>query len=518
MDKDLKWIKKHYGEEMMHLCRELFPRLLETEGMLPKILSEHFSYNRTLARDIKNDEMVDDFKSYIFSLIDVEVSNNKVGEHKTAVELLDEAGYILYPECTTEDDIQSFRHYYAPEEALCTFKGRRLNYCRVWFAVKKNVDEIRREDFTTPRRQDEYGTSVISIQFTKSGSSTLSIKNRYNHTVNNPDNTFNSNLDNIIDGLTDAFYRDYGVKDSLLIPRYEFELVDYINYNGKYYKYIHEINNIYYCDNNIIIDISHGEVKQLPNSQMLVDYFIFDMQNKTISLYDDIIDDSFTTGFDKIVDIKFSDNQFTIKVEDGDDVIIKINDDREIVSIENNNIIEVANNFLANNTRLSELNLPNLSSCGDRFLSSNRDLKTLSLPQLSICGDNFLFGNRILSELILPQLTTCGSNFLFLNGDLRELTLESIRSCGSSFLSNNEELVELNLPALEKCGNYFLRTNRELSKLDLHSLRTCGDFFMEGNRSVTELNLPSLDYHEWNFLCNHPDREKFLEQIDNHSV
>ena len=29
MNEDLKIIKKHYGEKMMHLCRELFPTLLQ---------------------------------------------------------------------------------------------------------------------------------------------------------------------------------------------------------------------------------------------------------------------------------------------------------------------------------------------------------------------------------------------------------------------------------------------------------------------------------------------------------
>ena len=29
---DLKLIKKHYGEKMAHLCRDLFPTLLEEEG------------------------------------------------------------------------------------------------------------------------------------------------------------------------------------------------------------------------------------------------------------------------------------------------------------------------------------------------------------------------------------------------------------------------------------------------------------------------------------------------------
>lgn len=73
---------------------------------------------------------------------------------------------------------------------MCTFQGDRLNRCRVFFAVKKDVDSIKREDFKNPEREDLYGTSVISIQFTKDGSNTLSIKNRYNHRVINPDATF----------------------------------------------------------------------------------------------------------------------------------------------------------------------------------------------------------------------------------------------------------------------------------------------------------------------------------------
>ena len=87
-----------------------------------------------------------------------------------------EAGYVLV-ECYNEEDIQKFRKYYAPGEELCTFKGGRLNSCRVFFAVKKNVLDIKREDFKKPKREDEYGTSVISIQFTKDETNTLSIKN-----------------------------------------------------------------------------------------------------------------------------------------------------------------------------------------------------------------------------------------------------------------------------------------------------------------------------------------------------
>ena len=45
---------------------------------------------------------------------------------------------------------------------------------------------------------------MISIQIDKVNNY-VSIKNRYNHTVENPDCTFNNNLDNIIPGLIKSF-------------------------------------------------------------------------------------------------------------------------------------------------------------------------------------------------------------------------------------------------------------------------------------------------------------------------
>ena len=38
---DLIKIKKYYGENMMHLCRRLFPTLIE-ENILFNLLEEHF--------------------------------------------------------------------------------------------------------------------------------------------------------------------------------------------------------------------------------------------------------------------------------------------------------------------------------------------------------------------------------------------------------------------------------------------------------------------------------------------
>lgn len=55
LTKELKKIKKEYGENFMKLCRNLFPTLLETEGCLYKILNLTFAGNsRTLYDDIIN--------------------------------------------------------------------------------------------------------------------------------------------------------------------------------------------------------------------------------------------------------------------------------------------------------------------------------------------------------------------------------------------------------------------------------------------------------------------------------
>ena len=105
---DLKLIKRQYGEEMSHLCRELFPTLLETPGLLYRTLTSKFAPSRLLYKDIKEQKLEDIFKTIIYHTAD---NSENIEVNKTPVELLKEQGYTLY-KCETEKDIQSFRHYY----------------------------------------------------------------------------------------------------------------------------------------------------------------------------------------------------------------------------------------------------------------------------------------------------------------------------------------------------------------------------------------------------------------------
>ena len=264
MNKDLKIIKKKYGENMMHLCRKLFPTILEKEGILSQVILDSFEASHELYNDLISNNLVVAFENYIYERLDYK-TDKIVKITKTPKELLSEAGYDLY-ECHTEDEIQAFKKYYSPGEELCTFGGGRLENCYVFFAVKKNIEEIKRANFHNPDRQDLYGTSVLSIQFTRDDAHHLSIKNRYNHTVVNPDATFSNNLDNIIPGLTDSFEKCYGMAQKC--NSNNFEIPNYVCVGKKYYKYNYEIDNVYYCPNNIIID--NYEVKRLDKRKIYI--------------------------------------------------------------------------------------------------------------------------------------------------------------------------------------------------------------------------------------------------------
>ena len=493
MNEELKMIKKKYGEKMAHFCRDYLATILETDGLLLKLLLDNFEPSHDLYEDIVKQNKEDEFKNYIYSLVDVK-NNYKERVIKTPKELLEEVDYDLY-ECKCEEDIQKFKKYYAKGEELCTFNGGRLDRCYVFFAVKKNVDNIKREDFSHPERQDEYGTSVISIQFTKDKSHTLSIKNRYNHHVNNPDSTFSNNLDNIIEGLTESFAKHYGLVQSHL--NNGFELRDYVQASdGKLYKYNQEINNIYYCPNNIIID--NYEVKKFEKEKNIVfDYFILDLVKKEVRLYDQDIIESFPDTIPDIQKIEIKrkeeeEKEIKITLQDNGEVIIVLDKNNELKELSNQHVKKIGNNFLFFNRKLIKLNLPNLEEVGNIFLDYSPDLKKIDLPKLKKVGDLFISSNVLLQEINLPSLEEVGNHFLLWARLIKEVNLPSLEKVGNNFMNCDTNLESFLAPHLREVGNNFLYENTKLTELDLPNLQTVENYFLGENKHIHYLNLPKL--------------------------
>ena len=404
---DLKLIKDKYGEKMMHLCRSIFPTLLDNSGMLFQVLSDTFAYSKYLYDDLVNNNMVVSFTEYINSKYKLEYDLKETD--KMPEELLASVGYKLY-KCDNRYELDKFRKYYRKDEELCTFAVDKFRTHHIFFIVKDNAELLNREDFTNPSREDEYSTSVLGIQFGKGNYNRVSIKSRYNHTVNNPDATYYNNLENIVPGLTKSFEKKYKFN---ITGSYnaEFELPGYVKANdGRYYKYNYKMGSIYYCVNNIII--YNGRVIDAYNEKekfIIMDYYILDLMNKRVFLYESDYIDSFPDTMKDIDKIEVINDKLTelkrIYITQKENfIVIYLNKYNQIIAYHNECIDKIGNNFMIQNTTLKEISLPNVKKVGNYFLGFNRHLERLYAPNLRKIGDSSLLYNQNIFDVELPKL------------------------------------------------------------------------------------------------------------------
>lgn len=488
MKKDFEIIKKKYGERFAKLCRTLFPTILEKEGLLPQILEEKFEPSKFLYEDITENRMEKEFQNFIYTYANI--NNEETKEiNETPEELFDKAGYTLY-KCETNEDVLSYKKYYKKGEELCTFRDpNRINNYTIFWAVKKNVDEIKRENFTNPIRQDEYGTSVISLQFSKGKYSTLSIKNRYNHMVDNPDATFSNDLENIQAGLTNSFKKYYNI--DLSLSSGGFELPNYVMANnGKFYRYNVEIDNTYFCPNNIVI--SNGKVNKYDKSQYeVIDYFILDKSEPWLYL-GVMMNDSFVDAFYGIkkIDIKKLENgkrlfTFTKGKEQFELVVNKYN---QIIKYTNNHIKIINKGFLRRNETLKEFTANNVRKIDNLFLYNAKELKTFNAEKLEVIGDDFLYENK----------------------DLEVFNAEHIEKIGDFALTNNESLKSLDLPKVKQIGTHFMSMNNAIKEFQSKKLIRLGRGAFVFSENLERIDLPSL----YELDVESFDRTFFLKYIN----
>jgi len=482
---DLKIIKKHYGENFAHMCRRLFPSILETKGMLSEIILKAFQPNKLIFEDVKNYEA--DFFNFINEKYFPSLNQKEIKTELNVYELFNQAGYTLMPECLSEEEIQLYKKFYAPNEILCSFYQNRTSNHRVWFAVKNNVDQIKRENFTNPMREDEYGTSVLSIQIANN-TSNLTIKNRYNHAVRNPDNTFNNNLDNIIPGLTYAFKKEFNIQKIQYNP---FSLSNYHRAcNGKYFRYSSNTNKIYFCSNNVIL--YNDEPFQLDSSKyLIVDSFILNLKTKKFedtvvgtSLIDNKVKqidvsckDAFIDTFGEIKNIEISNDKkekvknIKITPVNGENIDLKLNNENQLIYLSNPNVKVIRNNFLFSNNSLKTLFLPNVEFIEHNFLYTNECLNLISVPKVEFIGDDFLKHNICLDFLSMPKLNICGSEFLKHNNIISGIWFPNLKYIGANFMYYNNGLTNIMLPSLQVAHSFMLFNNKSIKNFRFPNLK-----------------------------------------------
>lgn len=518
LNKDLKYIKKKYGEKMMHYCRECFPTILNVPGKLVEILNTHFyCVKDSLYNDIKENHKESEFNDFVYSNAGLKNEYDIRDVSKTPKELLDDAGYDLF-ECKTVEEVNSFKKYFILGEQLCTFldPASRLENKYVFFAVKKNILDIKREDFLIPDRQDEYGTSVISIQFTRDKNNHLSIKNRYNEVVNNPDSTFDNNLDNIISGLTMSFYKAYGIRE-IYDENSEFQMEHYISIGGEYYKYNYKLNDIYYCTNNIIA-LNGKVIKYDPEKYIIMDYFIIDLVNKKVDVFDNKLRDSFSEVIGKIKNIEIvrgeKDKKVYITNEEDNIFELTLSFDNKLIGIKNNlidklpnrflisgqylknmefsNVREIGNDVLYANTDLEHFNLSKAEVIGNYFLANNIKLMNIDLNKTIMIGDDFLKRNIIVESINFDSLQRVGNSFMFSNKGLSSIVIPNLSYTGKCFFKSNDKVLFASFPSLQETGDFFMNDAKNLRMFEADNLRVTGDMFLMANKELDYISLPNL--------------------------
>lgn len=518
LNKDLKYIKKKYGEKMMHYCRECFPTILNVPGKLVEILNTHFyCVKDSLYNDIKENHKESEFNDFVYSNAGLKNEYDIRDVSKTPKELLDDAGYDLF-ECKTVEEVNSFKKYFILGEQLCTFldPASRLENKYVFFAVKKNILDIKREDFLIPDRQDEYGTSVISIQFTRDKNNHLSIKNRYNEVVNNPDSTFDNNLDNIIPGLTMSFYKAYGIRE-IYDENSEFQMEHYISIGGEYYKYNYKLNDIYYCTNNIIA-LNGKVIKYDPEKYIIMDYFIIDLVNKKVDVFDNKLRDSFSEVIGKIKNIEIvrgeKDKKVYITNEEDNIFELTLSFDNKLIGIKNNmidklpnrflisgeylknmefsNVREIGNDVLYANTDLEHFNLSKAEVIGNYFLANNIKLTNIDLNKTIMIGDDFLKRNIIVESINFDSLQRVGNSFMFSNKGLSSIVIPNLSYTGKCFFKLNDKVLFASFPSLQETGDFFMNDAKNLRMFEADNLRVSGDMFLMANKELDYISLPNL--------------------------
>ena len=412
---------------------------------------------------------------------------------KDPIKLLKKAGYTAYVADTFKKQ-NAIRKYFAKGEKLCTFYDPyRYQKYYIINAVKENVDQIKRENFPYPERQDEYGTSVISIQILKTGGF-ISIKNRYNHTVSNPDNTFNSNPDNIIPGLSKTLEHYFNTS----FTHFNDLPDNYIMLNNQIIHYTEEQQGFYFGD---YYYVKAGRIYELNQDyQMMAGNFIIDLKNKKVL---SPLVEPFVYPYDSFPDVlnaEIQGKKLTLKRDEennhyllADNVqLMKINSKHEITELYLPETKEIPDCFLRYSETLEAFSAPNVQCIGDKFLSDNEICYSLYLPKVLKIGDNFLEDNEKLNGLDLPSVREIGKNFLYANESCSSLNLPNVQTIGDDFLKNNKLLTELNMPKSETIGDSFLYYNKELKKINLPSVQKIGKKFLYFNKNCTSLNLPNV--------------------------
>lgn len=433
-------IKKQNGEHFAQMLRKFDSSIFEIEG-LPHIL-------KYAGRDA---EPLLDFLCMLKNVTICEVENPQ-----NPFTLLKQAGYRAFLVDTHQKQM-SIQKYFARGEGLCTFdEGDRYQRYFIIYCIKEGAEQLRRSDFTHPKREDEYGSSVISIQILKRGGF-IKITNRYNHTVEFADNTFHSNPDNIIMGLSCALKHHFKVDFSASqAPLPE----GYIYLNGQIIEYDYARDNVYFSSNYFVED---GKINILNKDyQLMVDRFVVDLKEKKVLNPLKICD-----SFAKVMTNELKQANRLHLFKEGRNAWALFGGGNCLMRVKNNLLKNlylpttrmIPPCFLSYDTNVEVVHAPYVQELGRNSFSRAERLKCFIFENLSEMKEGCI-GSSVLDTVFMPQIKKIGDMCFHPYTAMRQLgffdvlSLPLLEEMGYCCFSGYQ-IDELYLPSCKKIGNAF---------------------------------------------------------------
>ena len=408
---------------------------------------------------------------YLVSLKNIAIEESE--ETRDPFELLSEAGYDAYYADTLEKQ-NAIAPYFRYKERLCTFSDEtRYQRYHIINAVRKDVSQIRREDFRYPEREDRYGTSVISIQILKNGGF-ISIKNRYNHTVENPDNTFSSDPDKIIKGLSFSLKRHFNVDFSSALAKIP---EGYICHDNRIFKYHAESFNTYIGNDFFLKD---GVVTPLNKDyQIICDDVILDLKEGKFS--SPMIDKEVLPVLNKEIE--------------GKKLSVKISPDTKTKSVYMND--ELFMKVKSDGSKILLLNLPTTTILPNYAFETNY-IKFLIVPKLKEVGQGALSGG--FEHILAPKGVIVNGNLKLSHKGLKKLPNLSEFIIKGNFWCDGNELTSLE-GAPKHVERDFDCSNNHLTSLDYAPQNVGGSYDCSNNYLTSLEGVPAEIKGE--FDCSH---------------
>ncbi|MCF6168275.1 leucine-rich repeat protein [Lutibacter sp.] len=149
--------------------------------------------------------------------------------------------------------------------------------------------------------------------------------------------------------------------------------------------------------------------------------------------------------------------------------------------------------YYQNNPLLNNFNLPNLINCQKIEIQDQGYLQSLDLSKLEIAGSINIY-NTLLTTINIPLLYEVNEFSFYVNQNLTSINLPELLTIGQggfTQIDSNPLLTAINAPKLATLKTISITDNNSLINFDL-PLLTQGNLSVEGNPSLTSINVPIL--------------------------